>query len=53
MYEVSIKQERDKGGYNTTEEVKITVNNVEDIETIIGLFADFAKIIITKTKEDN
>lgn len=58
MYEVSIKQKVVKhldtdAEYTTEETVTLTIKAVEDIETIIGLFADNSSITITKIKEDN
>lgn len=59
MYEVSIKQEQEhktydgKGVYNTSETVVINVKSVEEIETIVGLFASTSTISINKLKEVN
>ena len=56
-YMVEIEQTRtvhrgEDSEYVRTDTLQIPVKNIEEIETIIGLFGDFCTITIIKEKED-
>lgn len=48
MYHVEIEQTRSDSEYSFKDTLRINVKSIEEVETIIGLFGDTCKIIISK-----